>query len=188
MKTETTPKETGTRGCHKCKHAAAVAAGKYRNVPWDRTPCAACGLRESSLGTLPVDEERLAEEPETGFGVADPLGTACGDGGVSVAAGSVEWSGHGEAETLPVSVMGSVVRGLLSLPPRARDTVCLRYQGRTYREIAELLGSTVSAVEMQHWRAMRAWPDLRALFPAKAKRQARRGAPPWAPPPPASRR
>ena len=174
MKTETTPKETGTRGCHKCEHAAAVAAGKYRNVPWDRTPCAACGLRETSLGTLPVDE--------------DPFGTACGDGGVSVAAGSAEWSGHGEAETLPVSVMGSVVRGLLSLPPRARDTVCLRYQGRTYREIAELLGSTVSAVEMQHWRAMRAWPDLRALFPAKAKRQARRGAPPWAPPPPPSRR
>ena len=46
--------------CHRCRHAADVAAGKYSVVPWEETPCAACALREYSVGTLPFDEERPA--------------------------------------------------------------------------------------------------------------------------------
>jgi len=151
-------------GCHKCPHAADVAAGKYSGVPWEETPCAACALREYSVGTLPFDEER----------------PAAGGREQSEACGTVAWSctvaeGEEADPLLPLSVLAEFVRGLMQMTPATRDTVCLRYQGLKYREIAARQGGTVSAAETRHWRAMTRWPELKALFALKAAKRARKG-------------
>jgi hypothetical protein len=79
-----------------------------------------------------------------------------------------------EEERLPISVMTEVVVELLNLKPEIRDIVCWRFAGMPYRDIAALQGITVAAAEIRHWRAMKKWPALRALFAAKAAKQARR--------------
>ena len=89
-----------------------------------------------------------------------------------------------EVEVMPVDILADVVKGLLTLSPEQRDVVCLRYAGLRYREIAELQGSTVAAVEIRHKRALKKWPALQAVFSGKARKQETRrrpGAPPRVP-------
>ncbi len=145
------------KGCHNCGHAAEIAGGKYKDVPWKDMPCASCDVMSSSAGTRCVDEDRMA---------------------VSEHRGTVEWScvePEREEELLvPLDVLGVVVNGLMAMTPVTRDAVCWRFQGLKYREIAERQGVTVSAVEQRHWRAMKRWPELRQLFVVKARKQKRR--------------
>jgi DNA-directed RNA polymerase specialized sigma24 family protein len=75
---------------------------------------------------------------------------------------------------LPTAVITSIIQGLLSLDPELRDLVAWRYQGLTYREIAERQGISTQLAEMRHKRALRDWPALAALFPRKITKQARR--------------
>ncbi len=147
------------RGCHSCEHAGAIAAGVYRDTPWEQTPCAECRAGcSSSVGAMCFDEDRSPEDWTDG-GDGDDRG---------------DDRGETAADALPVSVMNEVVHGLLSLPPELRDTVCLRFQGVKYREIAALHGVTVSGAEKRHRRALACWPVLRALFAVKAAKQNRR--------------
>lgn len=143
--------------CHKCRHAEDVAAGKYARVPYEETPCGSCELKEVSLFTLAYDESRAkTEEPFIDAPHLQPS-----------PAGADE-------DRLPVSVMSEAVGLLLRLPGPVRDVVSQRFMGLSYREIARSQGVTVGAVENRHRRAMRKWPALRALFPAKAAKQIRR--------------
>ncbi|MDD5705851.1 MAG: sigma-70 region 4 domain-containing protein, partial [Kiritimatiellae bacterium] len=77
---------------------------------------------------------------------------------------------------LPLSVMGKLARGLLSLHPLTLEVVLRRYQGETYRDIARAWGVTVSAVETRHCRALRQWPALRLLFGRKRSKPRIKGA------------
>ena len=82
----------------------------------------------------------------------------------------------GEADPLlPLSVLAEFVRGLMCMTPATRDTVCLRYQGLKYREIAARQGGTVSAAETRHWRAMTSWQEMKALFELKEEKRERKG-------------
>ena len=53
--------------CHRCPHAEAVRAGKYRGRAYEETPCAACELRESSAFTLEFDVALPAKEAAAGL-------------------------------------------------------------------------------------------------------------------------
>lgn len=151
--------------CHRCGYAAEIAAGKWAEVPWLETPCSACELRQSSVGTVAYDEGRS----DDGWEDDDDAGGAVAVGGD---AESVSW--ERDDPMMPVSVLASMARGLMMLPAEARNTVCLRLQGLKYREIAEREGVSVAAVELRHRRAMRHWPALKALFAVKVAKQKRR--------------
>ncbi|MCE9616458.1 MAG: hypothetical protein K8T26_19465 [Lentisphaerae bacterium] len=137
--------------CHKCPHAEAVAAGKYREVPFEQTPCATCKLAQSSVGTKAYDPAKelapdaLPEPPSV-------------------------W----EDLVLPLTVMAEVVRILLALPQPLRDTVCLRYCRKSYKAIAARMNTTPDLAEKRHKRAMAKYPALKALFPVKVSKQSRR--------------
>ena len=143
--------------CHKCPYAEAVAAGKYRKLPFEKTPCGTCELKESSAFTIAFDESR-APSVEI-FAEAAPF--------------AEEVVATPEAR-LPISVLTEALAQILSMPTAVRDAVCMRYSGMSYREIADRQGVTAAAVEMRHWRAMRRWPALRALFAEKSAKQMRR--------------
>ncbi len=134
--------------CHNCEHAADVAAGKYRRVPYEQTPCAVCELKESFPSSIEFDPEREAGEVSSGR--------------------------PGEEELIPVDVLRSLVVGLLELPPELRDVVCWRFAGMQYKDIAEIQGVTMAAVEARHRRAMRMWPELERMFPEKVVKHRRR--------------
>jgi hypothetical protein len=140
--------------CHRCKERAAVAAGKFKGVAFEQTPCGQCELRECSIGTLAFDDEMASDEPDA---VLSPYPDE-----------------HEAEQMLPVSVMTSALAVLLALDAPTRDALCKRHLGARYREIAQEQGVTLAAVEMRHKRALQRWPELQALFPAKVAKQARR--------------
>ena len=136
--------------CHKCKVRADIEAGKFARKPFAETHCAKCELKENSDYTLEYEERRSQ------FAVCS------------------EQSAEGDEVHLPISVMREAMVEFLRLPPEIRDIVCWRFAGMPYRDIATIQGITIAAVEIRHWRAMKKWPALRALFAAKAAKQSRR--------------
>ena len=147
--------------CHRCEHREAVRAGKYARVAFQDTPCAKCELKENSEFTMAYDEERETAKSVTG-------GQWTLDETQNPDAGSED------EERLPISVMREIVAALLTMPTEIRDAVCWRYAGFKYQDVAKVQNVTMAAVEVRHTRALRRWPVLQALFPAKVARQARR--------------
>jgi len=151
--------------CHRCKDRAEIEAGKYARVPYDKTPCAKCELKENSDYTLEYDqnkESRIQNPPsfaETTAGMESRMGNT---------------GPQTDEELLPISIMSEVVVELLNMKPEIRDVVCWRFNGMSYRDIAALQGITMAGAELRHWKAMQKWPALRALFATKFARHGRR--------------
>jgi DNA-directed RNA polymerase specialized sigma24 family protein len=142
--------------CHRCEHQDAIRAGKFRGKRFEETPCATCDWREpSSVFTIPFDDARAAATPVDG---------------------EQPFPEEADAEELkvPMSVMTAALAMIMALRARTRDALCDRYLGKLYREIAGMQGVTVAAIEVRHKRALERWPELRALFPLKVAKQARR--------------
>ena len=132
--------------CHTCSHAPMIKAHEFDNVDWANTPCSTCVLKENSSHTLEFDEERYTPlVPKSGEQTEDPV--------------------------LPVSVLAEAVRGFLELPPKTFRILQRRFQGDSYRLIAEEQNISPQAVEIQLRRALEAHPHLKSLLPMKAKRQ-----------------
>jgi hypothetical protein len=134
--------------CHHCQHAEDIAAGKFKQVPFEETPCAKCDFTDAADQAVDFEDWRgvFDEKPSPSLHV------------------------------LPVAILGDVVRLLLSLPPPLRDLVCWRYEGVPYWEIANRLGVRTSVVEKRHQRVMQRVPALKALFIGKAVRHQKRKA------------
>ncbi len=164
--------------CHKCPFREKIEAGKFALVPYDETPCAKCELKEYSDRTIEFDQER-ENQTATAAGTSAFGSTADMTPDMTNSLQSAEYfrnaseSGH-EEELLPLSLMNEVVFRLLSMPPDTRDVLCWRFAGIPYRDIAILQGCTVAAVEKRHWKAMKKWPALRAMFATKVAKQSRR--------------
>jgi len=140
--------------CHKCQERKAIEAGKYAQMDFEDTPCAKCQLKENSAFTLEFDAERgnaLYRGPQT----SDPKPQT-------------------DEALVPMSVLNEVVERLLILPPVLRDVVCWRFAGMKYRDIAVLQNVTMAAVEARHRRAMKGWPELKAMFQEKLVKQSKR--------------
>ena len=137
--------------CHQCPHSKAVAAGRYRRVPFEETPCAKCELEEN-----PVFNRSLDDKLPGGLHVEDIPAPA---------------ESQSEDTMVPMSVLTDAIALLLSLPATARDVVCWRWCGVSYPVIGRHLGITASAVEKRHRGLMRRRPALRALFAVKASKQ-----------------
>ena len=128
-------------------------------MPFRRTPCAKCELKEVSIRTMEVDPERPVFVP--------------GQGGLPKASCGMEaFPEEREAEdrSLPVRVMEELVARLLTLPTELRDVVCWRFAGMEYQEIAKRQKITAAGAEARHRRAMRMFPELRELFIVKTAR------------------
>ena len=145
--------------CHRCQHREALEAGKYAGVPFRRTPCAKCELKEVSIRTMEVDPDRPVFMP----GREGLLESSC----------RVEPfpdEAEGEDKSMPVRVMEELVARLLTLPTELRDVVCWRFAGMEYQEIAKRQKITAAGAEARHRRAMRMFPELRELFIVKTAR------------------
>ena len=161
--------------CHRCEHQADVKAGKFRGLPFEKTPCGRCELRDWSGYVLPFDEERGADPADGTVGrVAEsqPAPTLVAEM-ITVDVPFPEEC-TGDDMMLPMSVMSEVVLRLLAMAPVARDVVCWRFVGLSYRKIARMLGMTTAAVELKHKRALQEWPALRVVFSEKVTKQVRR--------------
>jgi hypothetical protein len=143
-------------GCHSCKFKAAVDAGEFKDTPWEEVPCSSCDVMSGMGFAVEYDEERVPLEPDKGYGIKD------------------KENFEEEDPVLPLSVMRSVVTGLLTLKSEHRDVVAWRYLGLTYPEIAERQGVTTACVEKRHRRALALWPALKEMFPEKVAKQKRR--------------
>ncbi len=172
--------------CHRCEHRKAVEAGKFARMDYQDTPCAACELTENSDYTIEYDPEResRSQNPPS-FAEASSFAEATADNtaGMEVRMRNEEhasgfWvqgkDGEPDEEVLPISVMREIVAALLTMPTEIRNAVCWRYAGFEYRDVAKVQNCSLAAVEIRHTRALRRWPVLKALFPEKVARQARR--------------
>lgn len=145
--------------CHSCPHHEAVKRGEYDSKPWNETPCSGCKLGEDTFYSVPLDEE-------------NPPASALGN--------SVRTPGDSPAMPDTVAeqlVFGSLVTffdSLLCLPSEQRDIVAWRFQGVSYKEIAERQGTSVQLAEMRHKIALKKYPILRKLFPEKVAKRRRR--------------
>ena len=146
--------------CHRCEHREAIQKQTLKRVPFEKTPCFKCELKEYSEYTMEYKtwHDGAAHNP-TYF--------------AEVTKGE-EFSFEEPEERLPISVMREAMVEFLRLPPEIRNVVCWRFAGMSFRDIAALQGITVAGVEVRLWRAMKKWPALTALFGEKAAKQARR--------------
>ncbi|MEI8141195.1 MAG: sigma factor-like helix-turn-helix DNA-binding protein [bacterium] len=136
--------------CHKCEHREAIQKRRLARVPFEKTPCFKCELKEYSEFTLEYDAKRETASQKPEFSFEEP------------------------EDRLPISVMREAMVEFLRLPPEIRDVVCWRFAGMSFKDIAALQGITVAGVEVRLWRAMKKWPALTALFGEKAAKQSRR--------------
>jgi hypothetical protein len=149
--------------CHRCKHREDLEAGKYAAVPFRKTPCAKCELKEVSLRTMEVDPDR-------------PVYVVGKDAGVETTVPCPEEMEATAEIKLPLDVLEELVSRLLTLPQELRDVVCWRFMGLEYKEIARKQKLTTAGAEARHDRAMRMFPELRQLFIVKTARQTMRRA------------
>ena len=143
--------------CHKCEHRAAIEAGKYHRVAWADTPCAKCPVLMDPppfAGGVIVSDAQNDLPDEQQAPVPDQVDDLDGGGQYDL-----------------VSRLVPFVARLLSLGPVTRDVVCYRLAGKSYREIADILGVSVARVEQRQCRAMREWPELASFFASKVQRE-----------------
>ena len=124
--------------CHKCRHNEAVQAGQYDSVPFMDSPCANCELVESSIDTLPFNDEVL--HPSLARPAADEA-------------------------PLHVKVFGEFMAGVMQMPQKMRDTMFLRAAGMTNEEIGEGMGVTRHTIVTRMRREIAKWPTLREFIP-----------------------
>ena len=144
-------------------------------MPFEKTPCARCELRDWSGYVVPFDEERGSDSADGAVGrMADPHPASSPL--VERITVDVPFPEEctGDDMMLPMSVMSEVVLRLLAMAPVTRDVVCWRFVGMSYRKIARMLGMTTAAVELKHKRALQEWPALRVVFSEKVTKQVRR--------------
>jgi hypothetical protein len=158
--------------CHKCPNREKIENGEFAKVAYSNTPCAKCHLNENSDLTMEYvqDMESRIQNPPSSAEATAGMVSRMGDDEAQTS----DISHLPEEEVLPVSVMSEVVFRLLSMTPETRDTVCWRFAGMSYQDIAILQGVTVAAVEKRHWKAMKKWPALRAMFATKVAKHGRR--------------
>jgi len=158
--------------CHRCKDRVDIEAGKYAQVAYGETPCAKCHLNENSDLTMEYvqDMEARIQNPPSYAEATAGMVARMGNDGLQTS----DLRLQADEEVLPVSVMSEVVFRLLSMTPETRDAVCWRFAGMSYQDIAILQGVTVAAVEKRHWKAMKKWPALRAMFATKVAKHGRR--------------
>jgi len=134
-------------------------------MAFEETPCAKCQLTETSEHTIEFDE---GIESKSLQAESDRLQRAAKGIGFSF---DMEDTDEG---MVPLSVMKEIVFQLLCMTPENRDVLCWRFAGIPYRDIAILQGVTVSAVEKRHWKTLKRWPALRAMFTEKAAKHGSR--------------
>ena len=126
--------------CHKCPHAADVAAGKFSDMEFSKTPCFGCrGEPEliRSVPLLPSDAARSTEADADAPSVARRL-------------------------TLSGVVVFLVK--LMALDSELRDILLWRFLGLSFEEIGARLGTTAVAAHLRLQTAIRRMPDAARLL------------------------
>jgi hypothetical protein len=150
--------------CHCCPHHEDVESGKYREVPFETTPCASCELDDEPDFVVAYDDERPGAAPGAPGIQPDDAEDAL----------FPEELDAEPERSVQESLLWDLVVTLLKLHPRTRDVVCWRFAGFRYKDIAMLQHVSVPAVELRHRNAVKQYPLLRSLFPTKVgKRRCR---------------
>ncbi len=144
-------------GCHSCEYAKGIAAGRYRRVDFKHTPCNGCDVCSDEHVIEYNDNwvsEKLYKQRDERYERRE--------------------ESEGPEDMYPVSVMADFVKALLALPAPVRESVAMRFAGLKYREIGERLGVTTACAEKRLFNALRLWPQLQELFPAKVAKYKKR--------------
>ena len=145
--------------CHKCAHRADLKAGRFKNLPFEQTPCSKCHLEEESDFVMPILDNLIGSTKATaGQGAGLP---------------------PDENIKIPLWTLGVFVRRLLSLQPLIRDAVGWRANGLSLADIARRQGCSPGLVDKRLKRAIEDWPELNALFLKRAVCVARRKTGAW---------
>jgi len=121
--------------CHTCKTSEEIKRGLFADTPWGEVPCSTCRHFDKCNST---DAQEMLTEIAEIKAEAAPV-------------------------VLPVSLMQAFVAGILSLPPHLRDVVSYRYQGYSYKRIAEIQHISIKAASKRLAKAFELWPELRTL-------------------------
>lgn len=167
--------------CHRCPNRMKIENGEFAQVAYSDTPCAKCELKENSELTMeyiPDMESRIQNPPSYAKAYASDA-TADKTAGMVVGMGNAgpqtsDFRPRTNEELLPLSVMNELVVRLMSMPTEIRDVVCWRFTGMSFVDIAAVQGVTMAGAEARLWRALKKWPELRALFATKLARHGRR--------------
>ena len=158
--------------CHKCLEREKIENGEFAQVAYSDTPCAKCELKENSDLTMEYVQERESriQNPPSYAEAKAGMVSRMGNDGSQIS----DFRPQTEEELLPLSVMNELVVRLMSMPTESRDVVCWRFSGMSFRDIAAVQGVTLAGAEARLWRALKKWPELRALFATKLARHGRR--------------
>ena len=125
--------------CHKCPHAADVAAGKFKSVAWASTPCAACAMpKQDTIRFVRYDESKalLTPPPE-----APP-----------------------PADLYPLTTLGHALKLVFSLSIKEYEVLRLRFAGWSFEDIGRVLRCSTHAASVRFVRVTRRAPAIAALF------------------------
>ena len=146
--------------CHKCEHRAAIAAGKFRGVPFEQTPCAKCS--PDTGPTYPMEfNEKFSPEGVASDAPSVPE-TAFPEEALPEPEPPVALS-----MLYPVGAFLDVVMALFALSDTDLAVLRLKYRQLSHEQVAVRLGLTERAVEGRFMRVLLRYPVLSALFPCR---------------------
>jgi len=147
--------------CHKCPYQKALSMGRYRYVPFERTPCASCtpdtgptfpqeyhddmGAAADVLSDSPGVPETAF--PEEALPEAEPPATL--------------------SSLYPVGAFMDVFMALFYLADMDLAVLRLKYRRMSHEQVGSRLGLSVRAVESRFGRILARHPVLGAFFPCR---------------------
>ena len=161
--------------CHKCPHAADIAAGKYANTDYEKTPCAPCKWTEhaSNKGKTLISLDAIDANDTEGTNYERGEMLAALNPKV-MQSQPMEWDAKQEA-------LAEVLRLLMALTHTRRNVVLWRLQHphRSIKIIAAELDISIQAAHEHIKTARRKHPELAAILSLKAEgpRKKKTGAP-----------
>ena len=147
--------------CHKCEHRAAVESGKFKGVPFERTPCASCS--PDTGPTYPMEfDDRRSVAGETIDDSPDVPEAAFPEEALPELEPPVSLSA-----LYPVGAFLNVVMALFALSDTDLAVLRLHYRGMSREQVATRVKLSGKAVGMRFTRILRRYPVLASLFPRR---------------------
>lgn len=133
--------------CHECRFSARVRRGDYADVPWEKTPCAACLARngENAVASLEQGHGRILSYDD---GLGGWMRTVAGGG-----YGRRKETDEGMADAM--ELLRAFCVGLVGSSALQRRLLLLHLEGRSKAEAARILGRSRQAIERIWFRIAR---------------------------------
>ena len=138
--------------CHECPTTLEIQSGKWRNTPFEATPCAACQQPrpDNHKGRCHVQFQDAIHSPKV-FDFVEKLD-------------------DGSTDQPLLARLSHLAKQILTLSPRTREIVLdrLAYPNRPIRIVAERIGIKPATAHERLKAAREEWPALARAIPMKS--------------------